>query len=158
MSRMLRFRSGSLTTITRQACRLPPFGANRAVSSSRCTTASGTSRSWNSRTAPVVRSAGPSSTSQTVVAPRSVRVARRAAAAVAVAVQAAHKGPHDPGASVPQRPTRSALQHLEDGIGGADGEPGAGLHVEGGDHTVLDDHGVALGPGAQPESAYVHLQ
>src|ERR1700677_2507441 len=113
MSRMPRFKSGLLPPPPRPPCRLPPFGANRAVSSSRCTTASGTSRSRNSRTAPVVRSAGPSSTSKTVVAPD-------------------------------QLPTRSALQHLEDGIGGADGQAGAWLHIERGDHTVLDHHGVAL--------------
>ena len=39
-----------------------------------------------------------------------------------------------------------------------DREAAARLDVQGGDHAVLDDHGVALGPGAEAEAAAVHLE
>src|SRR5664279_4118579 len=51
-----------------------------------------------------------------------------------------------------------SLEKLENGVGGADGHARTWLHAEGGDHTVVDDHGVALGAGAEAEAAPVHLQ
>src|SRR5437868_4659603 len=66
MSRNRRRLSASLSTITRQAWRLPPLGANRAVSSTRASMSSATGSGRNSRAAPVERRVSMRSTSTTV--------------------------------------------------------------------------------------------
>ena len=67
------------------------------------------------------------------------------------------KRPHHDG-PLGSRHVNRRLQHLEDGVGGTDGQAPARLNLEGGHHAVLDDHGVALGPGAEAEAAAVHLE
>ena len=53
MSRIRSAGAGSFTTMTRQPCRFPPLGANRAVSRSAPSTPSGTGSGTNRRAAPV---------------------------------------------------------------------------------------------------------